>query len=68
LEHAVLEHLQFAPLSRAELVRRTGAGDRRVQAALDELVAGTFVVRRPQDGPRVERLVLPSWADKRSSK
>ncbi|WP_432883625.1 DUF1707 domain-containing protein [Kribbella sp. CA-245084] len=52
LEHALLEHLQFAPLSRAELVRRTGFGDHRVQAALDELVRGTFVVRRPQDaGP-----------------
>jgi hypothetical protein len=52
LEHALLEHPQFAPLSRAELVRRTGAGDRRVQAALDELVKGTYVVRRPQDaGP-----------------
>ena len=52
MEHALLEHLQFAPLSQAELVRRTGAGDHRVQAALDELVKGTFVVRRPQDaGP-----------------
>lgn len=52
LEHALLEHLQFAPLSRAELARRTGAGDHRVQAALDDLIAGTYVVRRPQDaGP-----------------
>ncbi|MER7250864.1 DUF1707 domain-containing protein [Kribbella sp. NPDC000426] len=52
LEHALLEQLQFAPLSRAELVRRTGAGERRVQVALDDLIQGTFVVRRPQDaGP-----------------
>ena len=41
-------------LSRAELVRRTGAGDRRVQAALDELVKGAFVVRRPQDAGPVD--------------
>ncbi|MFD3406802.1 DUF1707 domain-containing protein [Kribbella sp. NPDC058693] len=52
LEHALLEHLQFAPLTRAELSRRTGVGDHRVQTALDDLVAGTYVVRRPQDaGP-----------------
>lgn len=50
LEQALLKHLQFAPLSRAELVRRTGAADQRVQAALDELVRRTHVVRRPQDG------------------
>jgi len=52
LEHALLEHLRFAPLSRAELVRRTGASDKRVQAALNDLISGTFVARRPQDaGP-----------------
>jgi hypothetical protein len=52
LEQALLEELRFAPLSRAELARRTGAGDTQVQAALDELIRGTFVVRRPQDrGP-----------------
>ncbi|MGW6280841.1 hypothetical protein [Kribbella sp. NPDC055071] len=52
LEHALLEHLQFTPLTRAELVRRTAADDGRVQVALDELVQGTYVVRRPQDaGP-----------------
>lgn len=50
LEQALLEHLRFAPLSRAELVRRTGASDQRVQAALNELVAETYVARRPQDG------------------
>jgi hypothetical protein len=49
LEHMLLEHLRFAPLTRAELVRRTGAGNQRVQAALDVLVRETFVVRRPQD-------------------
>jgi hypothetical protein len=52
LEQALLEELRFAPLSRAELARRTGAGDKQVQAALNELVRGTFVARRPQDaGP-----------------
>src|SRR5690242_20196148 len=52
LEHLLLEHLQFAPLSRVELVRRTGIGERRVQRALDDLIQGTYVVRRLQDaGP-----------------
>ncbi|WP_327638417.1 DUF1707 domain-containing protein [Kribbella sp. NBC_00482] len=52
LEHALLEHLRFAPLTCAELVRRTGAGNQRVQFALDALVREGFVVRRPQDeGP-----------------
>ena len=52
LEHALLEHLRFAPLTCAELVRRTGAGNQRVQFALDTLVRESFVVRRPQDdGP-----------------
>ncbi|WUJ73406.1 DUF1707 domain-containing protein [Kribbella soli] len=52
LEHALLEHLQVAPLTRAELARRTGASERWVQSALDDLVRGTYVVRRPQDaGP-----------------
>ncbi|WP_350280415.1 hypothetical protein [Kribbella sp. HUAS MG21] len=52
LEHALLEHLRFAPLSRAELARRTGVSEERVQAALKDLVTGTFVARRPQDdGP-----------------
>lgn len=52
LEHALLEHLRFAPLSRAELVRRTGVSDGRVQAALNDLITGTFVALRPQDaGP-----------------
>jgi DNA-binding HxlR family transcriptional regulator len=50
LEHALLEHLRFAPLSRAELVRRTGVSDKRVQAALNDLIRGTFVAKRPQDG------------------
>lgn len=52
LEHRLLEHLRFAPLTRAELVRRTGVDNQRVQAALDTLVREAFVVRRPQDdGP-----------------
>jgi DNA-binding HxlR family transcriptional regulator len=52
LEHVLLEHLRFAPSTRAELVRRTGMGNQRVQAALDTLVREAFVVRRPQDdGP-----------------
>jgi hypothetical protein len=52
LEHALLEHLRFAPLSRAELGRLTGASDGRVQAALNDLITGTFVAKRPQDsGP-----------------
>lgn len=50
LEQALRHHLRFAPLSRAELVRRTGAADQQVQAALDELIRRTYVVRRPQDG------------------
>ncbi|TDO62645.1 hypothetical protein EV651_106267 [Kribbella sp. VKM Ac-2571] len=49
LEHVLLEHLRFAPLTRTELVRRTGMGNQRVQAALDTLVREAFVVRRPQD-------------------
>lgn len=49
LEQMLLEHLRFAPLTRAELVRRTGADNQRVQGALDTLVRETFVVRRPQD-------------------
>ncbi|MET9275354.1 DUF1707 domain-containing protein [Kribbella sp. NPDC003557] len=52
LEQALLEHLRFAPLSRAELARRTGVSERRVQASLNDLITGTFVARRPQDaGP-----------------
>ena len=51
LEHALLEHLRFAPLSRAELGRRTGASDGRVQAAQ--------VVRPPQPpGTPLEKLRL----------
>jgi hypothetical protein len=49
--------LQFAPLSRPELVRRTGATDLQVQAVLDELIAETFVVRRPRHpGPAAYEL------------
>ncbi|WP_410786355.1 hypothetical protein [Kribbella sp. C-35] len=50
LENMLLEHLRFAPLTRAELVRRTGASNQRVQATLATLVSEAFVVRRPQDG------------------
>ncbi|TCC11325.1 MarR family transcriptional regulator [Kribbella soli] len=52
LEHMLLEHLRFAPLTQAELVRRTGASNQRVQASLDTLIREGFVVRRLQDdGP-----------------
>ncbi|NUR96109.1 MAG: MarR family transcriptional regulator [Kribbellaceae bacterium] len=50
MEHALLQHLRFAPLSRVELARRTGVSDQRVQAALDELIRRGYVVRSPQDG------------------
>jgi hypothetical protein len=52
VERLVLRHLEGRPLSRVELVSRTGATDHQVQAALDELVGTAHVVRRPQDiGP-----------------
>ncbi|TCC40940.1 DUF1707 domain-containing protein [Kribbella speibonae] len=50
LEHVLLRHLEHAPLTRAELVRRTGVGDDTLQTALNELVGGTYVVRRSQQG------------------
>lgn len=49
LEQALIEQLEFAALSRVELVRRTGAPDHDVQTALDKLVQETFVERHPQD-------------------
>ncbi|MGW7679128.1 DUF1707 domain-containing protein [Kribbella sp. NPDC054772] len=60
LEQVLLQHLQFAPLTRAELVRRAGSTDQEVQATLDELVSGTFVVRRPQDGLPAEYELTPA--------
>ncbi|TCC43044.1 MarR family transcriptional regulator [Kribbella sindirgiensis] len=52
MENTLLEHLRFAPLTRAELVRRTRTSSQRVQVALDTLVREKFVVRRLQDdGP-----------------
>jgi DNA-binding HxlR family transcriptional regulator len=62
LEQVVLEHLQFAPLSRAELARRTGASHHEVQAVLDQLVSDTFVVRRPQDGLPADYELTPNGA------
>ena len=54
LEYVLLQHLQHAPLTRAELVRRTSATDHSVQSALDELVRGTYVERRPHQGMPAE--------------
>jgi hypothetical protein len=48
LEHEVLRYLRSASQSRAGLVQRTGETDLQVQALLDELMAGKFVVRRPR--------------------
>lgn len=59
LERALLQYLQGAPQSRAELARRAGATDLQVQAMLDELIAGTFVVRRPRHrGPAAYELTV----------
>ncbi|MFB6725506.1 DUF1707 domain-containing protein [Kribbella sp. NPDC056345] len=49
LEQALIEQLEHAALPQAELVRRTGAPPNDVQAALDKLIAETFVVRVEQD-------------------
>ncbi|WTL13382.1 DUF1707 domain-containing protein [Kribbella sp. NBC_01505] len=49
LEQALIEQLEHVALSRAELVRRVGASDHEVQAALDKLVGETFVARYPED-------------------
>ncbi|HZX05335.1 hypothetical protein, partial [Kribbella sp.] len=54
LEHVLLLNLRHAPLTRTELARRTSASERTVQAALDELVGDTYVVRRPQQGMPAE--------------
>ncbi|MGZ0150323.1 DprA-like winged helix domain-containing protein [Kribbella sp. WER1] len=54
LEHVVLAQLRHAPLTRAELVRRTSATDYTVQAALDELVQEGAVARLPQRGMPAE--------------
>ena len=54
LEYVLLQHLEHAPLTRAELVRRTSTTDHSVQSALDELVQGTYVKRRPQQGMPAE--------------
>lgn len=52
MERLVLRYLEGRALSRAELVRYTGATDLQVQAVLDELLGTAHVVRRPQDiGP-----------------
>jgi hypothetical protein len=56
-EDALLQQLRVTPLTRVDLVRRTGATDLQVQAALDELIAGAFVVRRPRQlGPAAYEL------------
>ncbi len=49
LEQALVEQLEHTPLTQAELVRRTGAPANDVRAALDKLIAETFVVRVEQD-------------------
>ncbi|MFI5729944.1 DUF1707 domain-containing protein [Kribbella sp. NPDC051587] len=54
LAQALVEQLEHAVLTEAELVRRTGAPANDVQAVLDELVAETFVDRLEQDGLATE--------------
>ncbi|MFD7156415.1 DUF1707 domain-containing protein [Kribbella sp. NPDC059898] len=54
LEHVLLTQLRHAPLTRAELVRRTGATDDTAQSALDELVEDGSVARLTQRGMPAE--------------
>ncbi|TDD58481.1 DUF1707 domain-containing protein [Kribbella antibiotica] len=49
LEQALIEQLEHTAMAEAELVRRTGAPANDVQAALDKLVAETFVWRQQHD-------------------
>ncbi|WP_165952560.1 DUF1707 domain-containing protein [Kribbella albertanoniae] len=54
LEQALVEQLEHTALTQDELVRRTGAPANDVRAALDKLIAETFVARLEQDGVATE--------------